>query len=370
MSFGSQWDGRVSISPASVFAVTPDLSGCEEFRYDYLIKIQDVTVQGSHYEKAVILWEIEATRPFRLLDFHGQESTLGITLPTSNETHGYAPTSFLVWARGRGSVAGGDVSEDSGELIDLWELRSIACEPREEILPISTSYSQLALGGGYECILFVSNKTNSLWEGTAMLRQGSSEPWASSWSLDGVDQSGSTGFGISLGPRATQKYVLKGSDQAQTGYLQMVTKTGPANAVAASFFYNFIQNDQLLDSTGTDGGEAKKKFWFPVEKTETANTGFAFAAGTESESFAITLTLFDEEGTQVGQQVSPYAGHMARFFAGPDGIFPSVPDGFVGALLVSSEHEIVLTVLRLEMTVGGFQLTSVPPADEDIVVAP
>jgi hypothetical protein len=201
------------------------------------------------------------------------------------------------------------------------------------------------------------------------LRQGENQTWSSPWSLNGVDQTGTSEFDITLGPGSSKKFVFV-TDALQTGYLEIVTRTGSPDSIAPFFFYNFLQDGQLKDSTGTAGGEAKKRFWFSVEKTFTVNTGFAYISRSDSGSFEITLTLFDETGNQVQQETLKYEGHLARFFAGPDGIFSNVPDGFIGALLVTSPEDIVLTVLRLEYTAGGFQLTSLPPVDEGILINP
>ncbi|MDA2924508.1 hypothetical protein MYX65_07605 [Acidobacteria bacterium AH-259-L09] len=222
-----------------------------------------------------------------------------------------------------------------------------------------TTYPQLALGGGFEGILIVSNKSNSSWEGTILLRQGNDQNWSSPWAVNGSAQTASTSFDITLGPDATKKFVLTGDAQAQTGYLLVAGRNGfTTSSITPSFFYNFFSNGRLVDSTGVPASSESTRFVFPVEKTETVNTGFAWAPSSVTSPFQITLTLFDTDGSQVQKKTLTYEGHLARFFTE---IFDSVLDGFIGKVLVESGNDIHLTVLRLEFTAGGFQLTSVPP---------
>lgn len=181
------------------------------------------------------------------------------------------------------------------------------------------TYPQLALGGGYEVTVIVSNISNEVWIGDAFLRTGAGVAWATPWTLNGFAIS-TNGFVYVLPAGASRKVVLKGDSKARAGYLEISGREGfPEDAVITSFFYNFLSqgqgaqskhvaaqsplnNGQLLDSTGVPAGRAATKLAFPVEKTSSVNTGFAWAPFSVLTGFEITLTLFDEQGNQVQPQ--------------------------------------------------------------------
>ncbi len=162
-----------------------------------------------------------------------------------------------------------------------------------------------------------------------------------------------------LDPRATQKFVLTGFVDVETGFLAVFADSGFSSSdVAVAFFYNFLSNGQLLDSTGTPPSVEATTFTFTVEKTSVVNTAFAFALVGDADAFEITLTLYDEAGTLVQETTLTYEGHLARFF---DEVFNEIPDGFLGSMVLKAEKALCLVVIRLENTSGGgFQLTSIP----------
>src|SRR5262245_30915947 len=103
----------------------------------------------------------------------------------------------------------------------------------------ATTFPQLALGGEYQCILMVTNKTSAQWQGTGLLRQGNNQAWSTPWAVNGADQSGSSTFDISLAAGGTSKFILTGDPSARAGYLMLVGKTGFSSTdVAVAFFYN------------------------------------------------------------------------------------------------------------------------------------
>ena len=239
----------------------------------------------------------------------------------------------------------------------------------------AVAFPQLALGGGYEVILLVSNNGTATWEGKASLRQGNEQPWAGNWAVNGV-ASGGSDFDILLTGGSTKKFVLTGDASLRAGYLRIDPENGlSSQPITTSFFYNFLTPGQaaaqggpspssvlgiadLLDSTGVPAQAPSAKFVFAVEKTANLNTGFAWAPFSIGTAFGITATLFREDGTQFQQKARNFAGHLAEFFSET---FDNVPDGFVGRMEIESQELIFLTVLRLEFTDSGFQLTSVPP---------
>lgn len=222
------------------------------------------------------------------------------------------------------------------------------------------TYPQLALGGGFQCVLLVSNRSGAAWQGTATLRQGNEQPWSTPWSLNGASRSGSSAFDISLPARATAKFVLGGDSSARAGYLGISGKTGFTDAdVTTAFFYNLADTaGNLQDSIGVPAAQSGTSFLFPVEKSSSANTGFAFAPFLVTAPFEILATLRNAAGAELQTVTLTFNGHRALFFTE---IFTNVPDGLTGLVQLEARESIFLTVLRLELIGGGVQLTSLPP---------
>ncbi len=223
----------------------------------------------------------------------------------------------------------------------------------------SLTWPQLALGGGYHCTILLSNKRDSAWTGHFNLAQGNNETWSGSWSLDGNDRTGTSAFSVSISPRSTIKLRLSGDFLTRSGYLRMLAD-GDSSVydVAASYFYNYMTDDKLQVCTGSSPSPSGRIFWLPVEKTSSVDTGLAWAPGDVPGPFPLHVSLFDQAGTQVQQKTLSFTGHEARFFGQ---IFDNVPGHFLGRMRIESEENIHLEVLRLEQTVGGFQLTATPP---------
>jgi hypothetical protein len=72
----------------------------------------------------------------------------------------------------------------------------------------------------------------------------------------------------------------------------------------------------------------------------------------------VELTLLNQDGTVLETRDFDFEGHLAKFFSE---VFSDVPSQFLGHVLVRSEYPIYLTVVRLETTPIGFELTSTPP---------
>ena len=207
--------------------------------------------------------------------------------------------------------------------------------------------------------MIISNETDKAWEGQALLREGNNEAWSTPWAINGTDRTGASEFDIILNPRATNKFVLTGSDVVETGFLALFAENGfSSEDVAVSFFYNFGSSGQLADSTGTPPSVEATTFTFSVERTPVVNTAFAFALFGDADAFNMTLILFDEEGNLVQETTLTYEGHLARFFTE---VFDEIPVDFLGSMVLEAEIPLCLVVLRLENTSGGgFQLTSIP----------
>ena len=215
-------------------------------------------------------------------------------------------------------------------------------------------YPQLALGGGFEVVLFVTNQSEQTWNGRADLDAGA-WPTDRSWSLDGEERTGQSGFDIMLTPNQTRKFTLSSREEAaSSGWLEIEGRRSLTSNLATSFFYNFFIGEGLEDSTGAAVTNQTQSVRFPVERSANVNTGIAVRQSQELISF----TLFDEEGQFLQTSILPLEG--ARFF---DQIFAGLPQDFVGSIKIESSKPFFITVLRQELIPGEqlrFQLTSVP----------
>jgi hypothetical protein len=111
-----------------------DLDDCEEVNtgegesYVELIQIQDVHMHGKTYKNSIIWWDLEpnSPQPFIPLDFHGIDETLGIRLPTADDTNHWAVDDVIIWGHRVGILFLGDVDLEGGELRDFIYLASVS----------------------------------------------------------------------------------------------------------------------------------------------------------------------------------------------------------------------------------------------------
>ena len=221
-------------------------------------------------------------------------------------------------------------------------------------------YPQVALGGGYETLLIVTNMSNASGGVQLYLQQGAFQRWAGSWSVNGTTATGQEFVSFSLGPKETKKLVLRGDSQIRSGWLELRSCDSVGNcyepSVATSLFYNFYSSaGLLLDSTATPPSEPHNRFMFNVERTSVINTGLAIAAG--QLGFQLRFILNDAQGNPIGIKSQTYNGQMALFV---DQLFSGVPQTLLGSVEVEADIAIHLVVLRFETTPQGFQSTSVP----------
>ncbi len=213
-------------------------------------------------------------------------------------------------------------------------------------------YPQLALGGGFDVIFSVTNRSGADWRGRAEL-DGGAWPPARNWILDGTDRTGQSGFDILLEPNQTRQFVLSRMGDAVSGWLEILPQPGSdAAALATAFFYNFSIGDQLEDSTGVAPARTTTAVRFPVSRATRLNTGLAVRrAGSP-----VTFTLYDQQGTPLQELTAPFDG--AIFF---NELFFGVGAQFIGSVEVVCPRGFFIVVLRQELLGGGaFQLTSIP----------
>ncbi len=213
-------------------------------------------------------------------------------------------------------------------------------------------YPQLALGGGFDVIFSVTNRSEVGWQGRAEL-DGGEWPTERSWMLDGADRTGQAGFDILLDPHQTRQFIISRRGDPVAGWLEISPLPGSDAAnLATAFFYNFSVEGELEDSTGVAPARIATAVRFPVNRTNQLNTGMAVRRAASP----VTFRLYDGDGTQLQQLTAPFEG--AVFF---DQLFFGVPEQFIGSVEVISPQGFFIVVLRQELLgQGAFQLTSIP----------
>jgi predicted choloylglycine hydrolase len=329
---------------------------------------------------------VEFDQNKNLLAFHRQSPFLVLTNTALQEGTAYAynscwryKTATDMLSKGISSLGGlgqvvGAIQFRSGPTRTLWSLLADLAKKEFIVAYLADNFmslhqfdfagpmltwAQLALGGGYECTMLISNQSDAAWSGRVSLKEGNNEQWSGPWKFNGQEGTGTGGFNIAIAPKGTIKVRLSGDSATRSGYLQM-QGAEPSSVVdlAVSYFYNYLVNGRLTESVGSSAGDPGRTFSFPVEKTASVNTGFAWAPASVTTPFPIALTLYDANGNEVDKRTITYTGHEARFF---DQVFNSVPFGYLGRIQVDSQELIHFEVLRLDQTEAGFQLTSTPP---------
>jgi len=205
-------------------------------------------------------------------------------------------------------------------------------------------YPQLAVGGGYEVVLIISNKSGSSWSGVG-------KPLQNDPSLAFLRTQ------ITLGPKETKKFVLTGgSTTIACGYEIYGDLGSPNSAISVSFFYNYFQGEELQDSTGVPKSQYEQKYTFPVERASAIDTGLSIHRRANQPRTQVTLTLIDANGNQL--QKTFVASDTSGFFSS---LFTGLPASFIGSVVAESTDAFYMVVIRMENTETGFQLTSVPP---------
>ena len=261
---------------------------------------------------------------------------------TGSLAAGRAQHSATLLAGGQVLVVGGASSPDASgslagaELYDFLQLR----------------YPQLALGGGFEVVLLVTNQGEEDWRGLGVLDDGA-WPVGRPWSLNGKDRTGQSGFFFQLAPDQTHKFTLASTGPAFSGFLAIQGNNQTAD-LATSFFYNFFAGGELEDSTGVGVSAAMAAVSFPVERSARVNTGIVVRFLSQER---VSFRLYDEAGTFLQTSLDVEG---AVFF---DELFTGVPENFVGSIQADSPQPFHIGVLRQELIPGPelrFQLTSVP----------
>jgi predicted outer membrane repeat protein len=213
-----------------------------------------------------------------------------------------------------------------------------------EYTPYGTTYGHIAIGGGYQTIIMISNKSNSSWSGVGKATSNdSSLAWLTT--------------NITLAPRQTTKIIFTAAGSVVTTGYQIDANSGSLNSsIAVTCFWQFLNSSsQLKDSIGVSQSQSAKKFTFPVELASTVNTGIAVRWRSTQTSSPISLTLYDNAGNQV-QKVDNISGEFSKFFGE---FFTGVTSPFIGSLVAESSSEFYLVAARLDGADPNFQYTFV-----------
>ena len=231
------------------------------------------------------------------------------------------------------------------------------------VFPIAshaTRFAQLALGGGYESVLLISNKTSLAWSGTIWVRRGYNQTWEGRWAMNGQDFTGREGVKVAIPPKGMVKLRLTGDSTTRAGYLEVTSDFSYSDLdVAISYFYEVRVGGSLQDTTGSPESAWGRRFFFAVERSSAIDTGIAWCPSSPytSGSFQINLTLYDQNGTIARQNSYMFIGHEAQFITQ---LFTDLPSSFAGHLEIDAHDYLYVEVLRLEKNPAGFQLTSTP----------
>jgi len=221
----------------------------------------------------------------------------------------------------------------------------------------AVTYPQLALGGGYECILLVTNKLETTFDGSFALFKRNRELWDTPFLVNGKPNEDAS-IQYTLAPLGSTKFLLQSDSDLEIGYLVGYgSGENSGTDVTVSFFYQFVQNGVLIDSVGVSASYSSLGNFFPVEKSAQVNSGFAWGRELALDPFDITLTLYDSGGLAVQEKTIPFTGHMAKFITE---VFDDIPDGFIGHVRIVSPINISVIALRYVQVGEGFQLTTTP----------
>ena len=227
----------------------------------------------------------------------------------------------------------------------------------------AATFAQLALGGGWEATLIVTNKTNSLWSGKIHARQGNDQRWNGAWSINSQDFTGADYMAFDLYARQTRKFILRGDSIMRNGYLKVEGNAGfPTSNIAMSYVCQLFEGGRVVNTTGVGESKTGDRFVFPVEIGPAVQTGYAISPHVVSSPFPIRLTLYDNSGYIYGSALMTFYGQFAEFIYQR---FPGVGNNFVGYALVEAQGIIGLEVSRMEYGVGWALFTATPP-DNDV----
>lgn len=209
----------------------------------------------------------------------------------------------------------------------------------------SAVFPQLALGGGYENLLLVSNTSQFTWSGTIAAFQGFRQPWAGQIKIAGRAV---TSHHIDIPAFGVVNILLQGDERVRSGYLE-IRATDPERDkdITAKLFCRQLTALGLhISTTEMRGTQAAMEHSIPFEITPWSLTGLAFAADTE-RPFPVSITVYGETGWPVDSINITYDGHRAALVTE---LLPSLLSQvwWRGTLRITSEKPLYVEAVRIE----------------------
>ena len=232
----------------------------------------------------------------------------------------------------------------------------------------ATTYAELAVGGGYECIILVSNRTALEWRGAFYLYQGLDQPWSGTWLVDNALKQTQNSFLAIVPGNGTVKLRIKGDDVVRDGYLRMYGQFPTSTYdVTLTYCYQFYLEGKLIMSTNSvDSSSPHKSFYFPVEISPEAKTAMAWTPQEQylypgTGNFLINFSLWRDDGSPVVNRPVQFDGHRSGYL---QDFFPELAGADLrGFAVLEAPTAFYLDVLRFDSSPNGYGyvVTNTPP---------
>ncbi|RPJ59323.1 MAG: hypothetical protein EHM23_14455 [Acidobacteria bacterium] len=219
------------------------------------------------------------------------------------------------------------------------------------------TYPQIAVGGGCETVLTITNPADRDWIGRLHFLVGNDQDFPITLHANG--EAIDAGAPWTVRAKSTVRYVITGDQQLRNGYLKIERTSGPEEwELATSLFYRLRDTSgKTTDLVGTYAATASKRAVFPIDRSPTSDTGIALLPSAGAFD-PITFSLIGTDGATIQEVERIPTGHEA-IMAGQ--LFSKLPTTFLGSVIVSSAQPIHLLVLRLEISGASIQLTGTAP---------
>jgi hypothetical protein len=126
LKFNEIYDGLYVDLDVILWGTGPGNVGPDSDPMAMLFTIATVTMPSGVYTNAVLGWSIDKDEPYRTLTNQWRLTDLGITMPTSTETHGYLPCNVDVFGKGVGFVGGVEIGGGDDYIDGVWRCLSIS----------------------------------------------------------------------------------------------------------------------------------------------------------------------------------------------------------------------------------------------------
>jgi hypothetical protein len=219
------------------------------------------------------------------------------------------------------------------------------------------TYPQIAVGGGYETVLTITNPSDQTWVGLLEFKTGNHADFPITLKANGQDIPSSSEWTVPA--KSTVRYVIAGDQALRNGFLTLSRLSGPEEwELATSLFFRISDLfGRTTDLVGVQAVGASRDVIFPTDRSATSDTGIALLAPAGALD-PITFTLVRSDGVTLEQVEKTIPGHTAMMASE---LFSELPATFFGAIKVGSTTPIHVLALRLEFGGDSVQLTGAVP---------